>query len=301
MVDEAMITEVCPRDGFQNLEDFIETPIKIEIIEGLIQAGFQKIQLTSFVSPRAVPQMRDAGEISGYFVKKYPHISFTALVPNLFGAKAAYESGIREISYVISASEKHNLANVRRSVKESLEELENIKENFGALRIKVDIATAFGCPFEGYLPVQRVEELIHALLAMGVDEIYLADTIGVANPKQVQEMMTYLKAVFPTVDFGFHMHDTRGMGLANILTLLKMGYGKFESAAGGLGGCPFAPGAAGNVASEDLVNMLDSMGVKTRIILKELLKTDRIIEEKVKANLTSHMSKITSFMTGEIQ
>jgi len=301
MVDEAMITEVCPRDGFQNLEDFIETPIKIEIIEGLIQAGFQKIQLTSFVSPRAVPQMRDAGEISGYFVKKYPHINFTALVPNLFGAKAAYESGIREISYVISASEKHNLANVRRSVKESLEELENIKENFGALRIKVDIATAFGCPFEGYLPVQRVEELIHALLAMGVDEIYLADTIGVANPKQVQEMMTYLKAVFPTVDFGFHMHDTRGMGLANILTLLKMGYGKFESAAGGLGGCPFAPGAAGNVASEDLVNMLDSMGVKTRIILKELLKTDRIIEEKVKANLTSHMSKITSFMTGEIQ
>jgi len=301
MVDEAMITEVCPRDGFQNLEDFIETPIKIEIIEGLIQAGFQKIQLTSFVSPRAVPQMRDAGEISGYFVKKYPHINFTALVPNLFGAKAAYESGIREISYVISASEKHNLANVRRSVKESLEELENIKENFGALRIKVDIATAFGCPFEGYLPVQRVEELIHALLAMGVDEIYLADTIGVANPKQVQEMMTYLKTVFPTVDFGFHMHDTRGMGLANILTLLKMGYGKFESAAGGLGGCPFAPGAAGNVASEDLVNMLDSMGVKTRIILKELLKTDRIIEEKVKANLTSHMSKITSFMTGEIQ
>ncbi|MBS7525135.1 hydroxymethylglutaryl-CoA lyase [Fusibacter paucivorans] len=286
------IVEVCPRDGFQNLENFIPTSKKLEIIEGLIAAGFKKIQTTSFVHPKAVPQMRDAAEIAETVIPKYPEVTFTALVPNLHGAEAAYKAGIREISYVISASESHNRENVRRTIAESFEALADIRKRFADLIIKIDIATAFGCPFEGDVPVEKVCEMIDKAIEIGVDDIYLADTIGVANPAQMGNVLDVVAAKYPSVAFGLHLHDTRGMGLANVVVALQKGFDTFESAAGGLGGCPFAPGAAGNIATEDLVNMLEQMGYETGIALEQLLKTVDVIKADVKSDLTGHLANI---------
>lgn len=291
--NKVFITEVCPRDGFQNIDGFINTETKIEIIEGLIQSGFQKIQVTSFVNPKAVPQMQDSTEVVKYMLDKYNGINFTALVPNLRGAQLASDCGIKEVSYVISASERHNLENVRRSISESFEELKLIKTNLPHLKVKVDIATAFGCPFLGDIPVEQVEMMIDNSIHIGADEIFLADTIGIGNPAQLDKMLKHFKIKYPEMRFGFHMHDTRGMGLANILVALQNGYDKFETAAGGLGGCPFAPGAAGNVASEDLINMLHSMGIETGVDLSILLGTTNIIKAKIKSDLVSHMSNVS--------
>jgi hydroxymethylglutaryl-CoA lyase len=292
-VEKVLITEVCPRDGFQNIDKFIETPIKIEVVEKLINAGFRKIQVTSFVNPKAVPQMKDAAEVAKFMINKYPDIRFTALVPNLRGAQLASDCGIKEISYVISASERHNQENVRRSISESFEELKQIKTNLPDLKVKVDVATAFGCPFVGDISMEQVIMMIEKSMEIGADEIFLADTIGVANPRQVDNMLKELKSRYPGLRFGFHLHDTRGMGLPNTFVAIENGYDKFESAAGGLGGCPFAPGAAGNVATEDLVNMLHSMGIETGIDLGKLLETTVVIKENIKPDLVSHMSHVS--------
>ncbi|GAA0181059.1 hydroxymethylglutaryl-CoA lyase [Clostridium sediminicola] len=286
------IIEVGPRDGFQNISKFIPTNIKLEVIDAIVNAGFKKIQVTSFVHPKAIPQMKDAREVVETVTKKYNDIIFTALVPNLFGAKAAYECGIREISYVISASESHNKENVRRSIKESFEELNKIRLKYKDLRVKIDIATAFGCPFEGTVPVAKIVEMIKEAHEIGVDDIFLADTIGVANPKQVEEILEHLIEKFPNEKFGLHMHDTRGMGLANILVALQKGFTIFESSTGGLGGCPFAPGAAGNIASEDLVNILGQMGIETGVELNKLYDAINLIKKYIKPDLTSHMGNI---------
>jgi hydroxymethylglutaryl-CoA lyase len=286
------IIEVCPRDGFQNLDNFIPTAKKIEIIEGLIDAGFKKIQTTSFVHPKAIPQMRDAAEIAAIVIPQHPEVTFTALVPNLHGAEAAYAAGIREISYVISASESHNRENVRRTIAESFEALATIRNRFKDISIKIDIATAFGCPFEGDVPIQQVFRMIDQAIAIGVDDIFLADTIGVANPSQMGTVLDAVTAKYPEIAFGLHLHDTRGMGLANVVIALQKGITTFEAAAGGLGGCPFAPGAAGNIATEDLVNMLQQMDYETGVNLDRLLKTVDIIKADVKSNLTGHLANI---------
>jgi hydroxymethylglutaryl-CoA lyase len=291
-VKEVLITEVCTRDGFQNIDKFIETEIKLEISEELVRSGFKKIQVTSFVNPVAVPQMKDAAEVAKHMISKYPNVILTALVPNLKGAQLANDCGIKEISYVISASERHNQENVRRSIEESFDELKIIKTNLPHLKVKVDIATAFGCPFLGDIPIEQVEMMIDKSLEIGADEIFLADTIGIGNPLQVEKMLKFFKIKYPDLRFGFHMHDTRGMALANIFVALQNGYDKFEAAAGGLGGCPFAPGAAGNVASEDLINMLHSMGISTGVDLNKLLETTGIIKDKIKSELVSHMSNV---------
>lgn len=286
------IIEVGPRDGFQNIPTFIPTNTKLRIIDTLVNSGFKKIQVTSFVHPKAIPQMKDSKEVAETVVEKYPEVTFTALVPNLYGAKSAYDSGIREISCVISASETHNKENINRSINESFEELAKIRSELNDVRIKLDIATAFGCPFEGEIPIQKISDMIDIAYKIGVDYVYLADTIGVANPKQVESVLEHLNKSFPDKNIGLHMHDTRGMGLANILTALQKGYTIFESAAGGLGGCPFAPGAAGNIATEDLVNMLESMGITTNIKLDKLYDSTNLIKEHIKHNLTSHMANV---------
>jgi hydroxymethylglutaryl-CoA lyase len=194
---------------------------------------------------------------------------------------------------VISASERHNQENVRRSISESFEELKQIKTNLPDLKVKVDVATAFGCPFVGDISMEQVIMMIEKSMEIGADEIFLADTIGVANPRQVDNMLKELKSRYPGLRFGFHLHDTRGMGLPNTFVAIENGYDKFESAAGGLGGCPFAPGAAGNVATEDLVNMLHSMGIETGIDLGKLLETTVVIKENIKPDLVSHMSHVS--------
>jgi len=291
-IREVKIIEVAPRDGFQIIEKFIETEKKLKIIDMLINSGIQKMQVTSFVNPKAVPQMKDAREVVKKSIEKHPDFEFTALVPNYKGAELAIESGIKELSYVISASEAHNMENVRRTVEESFKELKRIREDFKSTKIKLDIATTFGCPFEGDIDINKVIKMIHTGLDMEIDEIFLADTIGVANPKQIKEVIRAVKKEFEEIDFGLHLHDTEGMGLANVYAASQLGINKFESAAGGLGGCPFAPGAAGNVATEDLVNMFNKMGVETNISLAKLLQTTDYIKENVKSNLSGHLSNV---------
>jgi len=288
------IVEVGPRDGFQSISDWISTELKIKIIDNLIEANFKKIEVTSFVSPKAIAQMKDAKEILSYLINKYKKrdIVFNALVPNLFGAKVANEAGVDEITYVISASASHNMANVRRSREDSFKELKEIKRLFPNLQIKFAIATVFGCPFDGEVDRKEVEWMIEKGLDIGVDEICLADTIGVANPKQMHSVITSLKSEFNEVDFGLHIHDTQGMGLANVITAMQCGITRFESAVGGLGGCPFAPGAAGNIASEDLINMMHSMDVQTGIDLQKVLDTAEVIKKDIKQVLTSHMAYV---------
>jgi len=291
---KANIVEVCPRDGFQSIKEWISTELKKEIIDRLIDTGFKKIEITSFVHPKAIPQMKDAKEIVSHCIEKHSNkdVILNALVPNLFGAKAAYESGIREITYVISTSESHNKANVKRSREESFNELKEIKKSFKDLKIKFAVATAFGCPFEKDVPVSEVEWMIQNGLEANVDEICLADTIGVANPLQIDRVFKELSKSFKDQSFSLHLHDTRGMGLANVVAALQNGVDTFESAAGGLGGCPFAPGAAGNIASEDLINMLTNMGIETGIELDPLLDTVELIKEKIKPVLTSHLAYV---------
>jgi hydroxymethylglutaryl-CoA lyase len=291
-IKELYIIEVAPRDGFQIIEKFIETEKKLKTIDMLISSGIQKMQVTSFVNPKAVPQMKDAREVVKKSIEKYPDFEFTALIPNYKGAELAVEAGVKELSYVISASESHNMENVRRTVDESFEELKKIRENFKNIKIKLDIATTFGCPFERKIDVKKVLEMIDTGLDMEIDEIFLADTIGVANPRQIKEVISIVKKEFEEINFGLHLHDTEGMGLANVYAASQLGINKFESAAGGLGGCPFAPGAAGNVATEDLVNMFEKMGVKTNISLSKLLKTTDYIKGNIKSNLTGHLSNV---------
>ncbi len=288
------IVEVCPRDGFQSIKEWIPTELKKKVIDELIKANFKKIEITSFVHPKAIPQMKDAKEIVSHCLQNHQDkdVVFNALVPNLFGAKAAYESGIREITYVISTSNSHNKANVKRSREESFEELKEIKKSFKDLKIKFAVATVFGCPFEKDVPIKEVEWMVENGLEAGVDEICLADTIGVANPLQIEKVLTSLNKTFSNQSFSLHLHDTRGMGLANVVTALQNGVDTFESAAGGLGGCPFAPGAAGNIASEDLVNMLSNMGIETKVELDTLLDTVELIKNEIKPILTSHLAYV---------
>jgi len=295
MIKKAHIIEVCPRDGMQNLEAFVPTENKLKLIDDLVASGIKKMQVTSFVNPKAIPQMRDAAEVVKVVKAKYPEVLFTALVPNLRGAQSAYAAGIREISYVISASESHNKANVNSSIKASFDALEAIKKEFVDLKIKLDIATAFGCPFEGDVPIQKIFEMIDKAITIGVDELFLADTIGVANPQQMAEVLDAVKEAYPAISFGLHLHDTQGMGLANVLMAVQKGFDTFEAAAGGLGGCPFAPGAAGNIATEDLVNMLEKMGIPTDINLDRLLEAVSFIKENIKAGLTGHMGSARRF------
>jgi len=293
-IQQVDIVEVAPRDGFQSVKEWIDTDLKIEIISGLIEARFKKIEVTSFVSPRAIPQMRDAGKIVETLLARYPQRDFVinALVPNLFGAKAAYDAQVDEITYVISASESHNKANVNRSRDASFQELKTIRETLPDLKINFAVGTVFGCPYEGEIAVKEVEWMIQNGLDIGVDTICLADTIGVANPRQMGEVLSRIKTRFPEIDFALHLHDTRGMALANILVALEQGVTRFESAAGGLGGCPFAPGAAGNVASEDLINMLHSMGISTGVDLPRLWECVQTIKREISPHLSSHLADV---------
>ena len=288
------IIEVGPRDGFQSISEWIPTKLKLEIIDNLIEANFKKIEVTSFVSPKAIAQMKDAKEIMSYLREKYKKrdVVFNALVPNLFGAKAAFESGVDEITYVISASEAHNRTNVKRRREESFGELAQIKKEFPTLKINFAIATVFGCPFDGDVLVSEVKWMIEKGLYVGVDKICLADTIGIANPLQMQNVLINLKKSFDIKNYGLHIHDTRGMGLANVLTAMDCGITKFESAVGGIGGCPFAPGAAGNIVSEDLINMLHNMNIQTGVNLQKVLDTAELIKDKIKPVLTSHMAYV---------
>ncbi|QDW75364.1 hydroxymethylglutaryl-CoA lyase [Lachnospiraceae bacterium KGMB03038] len=293
--EKVTVIEVGPRDGFQNVKDFIATEDKIRIIELLRNAGVTAVEVTSFVHPKAVPQMADAKEVAEKVREKFPDLRAIALVPNERGAKNAWECGIKEVSYVISASEAHNQANVRRTVKESLEELGKIRQAVPELKVRLDIATAFGCPYAGKISQEQVFALMEEAKDFGIQEIVLCDTIGIADPVRVAGLAEAVKKRYPEFIYTMHLHNTRGQGLANILAAMQNGITSFETSVGGLGGCPFAPGAAGNAATEDFLNMLDYMGVESGIAGEEYLKAVAYVKAKVHADLTGNMLRACKY------
>lgn len=289
--DSIDITEVCPRDGFQNHKPLINAETKKEIIDDLCKLGFTKMEITSFVSPKAIPQMSDAGEVVRFFNSRWAEqIEGITLIPNLKGAELALKAGARSLIMVVSASEKHNMANTGRTVADSLKELAVISRIKGDADLNIGIGTSFMCPFAGEIAVSNVSEIIRASLDLGISNITIADTSGTANPLKVYDSLSSIKKEFSCSGFSLHFHDTYGFGLANVLTALQLGYTSFESSAAGMGGCPFAPGATGNLATEDLVNMAAEMGIKTGINLPGLLEVSRRISKRLNLSLGSHLA-----------
>jgi len=286
------VVEIGPRDGFQNVKEFISTDVKLEVIRRLVEAGIQKIQLTSFVSPKAIPQMQDAEIVTKAALEQHPQMDFFALVPNFTGAKLAVAAGLKEITPVLSLSETHNMANVRRTVKASEEEIEKIRQEFPEVKITQDIATVFGCPFEGRMEPAPLVDLVGRLSRLGISAFTLCDTIGVAYPAQIKNVLKQVKKAFPQAEFNIHIHDTRNMGILNNYIALANGADSVQTSLGGLGGCPFAPGATGNTATEDLVYLLNREGSAMEIEFTRLLGAAKYLKSKVTGNYSGHQADI---------
>jgi hydroxymethylglutaryl-CoA lyase len=267
--------DVVTRDGFQIEPRFIPTEDKVRLIDELSQCGFAKIEVTSFTSPKAIPMLRDAEEVMGK-IQRVLGVEYTVLVPNLRGAERAFESRADEFNLVMSTSETHNLANLRMTREKSFSGLaEVIKYVDGRTPINISLSTCFGCPMEGEVPENVVEEFAKRFADLGVRGITICDTTGMANPKQVAKMSEALQKRFPNLQVTMHFHNTRGMGLANILAAVQSGITRFDGSLGGLGGCPYAPGASGNISSEDAIYMLDAMGYDTGIDIPRLIHLAR--------------------------
>ena len=286
------IHEIGPRDGFQSVPDYIPMETKLSVIEKIIASGVKSIQITSFVSPKAIPQMKDAKALATVCLEKYPQGDFSALVPNLFGAKLAQETGLKKISYVVSLSESHNRANIRRSHEESFEELQKIMDELPEMEISLDLATAFGCPFEGKKMPEEGAAFLGPYVDLGIKNVNLCDTIGVANPAQVRETIAEIQQTFPNLTLEIHIHDTRNMGMVNTLAAIESGIKIAQTTLGGLGGCPFAPGASGNLATEDLVHMLTEMGYQTGIDELKLIEAAKFESQHIDGIYSGHLYKI---------
>ena len=271
MMTRLFFNDVVARDGFQIEPNFIPTDDKVALIDALSQCGFAKIEVTSFTSPKAIPMLRDAEEVMRR-IQRVNGVEYTVLVPNLRGAERAFESRADEFNLVMSTSETHNRANLRVDREKSVAALtEVIRFVDGRTPINVSLSTAFGCPMEGDVPQSVVEQYVQRFADLGVRGISICDTTGMAHPAQVSKMAEDLLRKFDSVELTFHFHNTRGMGLANILTAVQSGITRFDGSLGGLGGCPYAPGASGNISSEDAIHMLDAMGYETGIDLDALL------------------------------
>lgn len=274
--NRVFINEVATRDGFQSEAIFVPTKQKIDLIDRLSQVGLNKIEVTSFVSPRAVPNLSDAVELM-QSITRNPLVSYTALVPNEKGAERAMACSADEINLVMSVSETHNLANMRMTCEQSLAQFEDICRLAAGseMRINGSLATTFGCPFEGILPSDKVFYVIERYLKAGIQSISLCDTTGMAAPQQVYDLCSSVLQRFPELGVTLHLHNTRGMGLANVLAGLSAGVNQFDSSIGGIGGCPYAPGATGNICSEDLVHMLESLELNTNVDLNLLVSISK--------------------------
>jgi hydroxymethylglutaryl-CoA lyase len=271
MMTRLFFNDVVARDGFQIEPNFIPTDDKVALIDALSQCGFAKIEVTSFTSPKAIPMLRDAEEVMRR-IQRVQGVEYTVLVPNLRGAERAFESRADEFNVVMSTSETHNRANLRMDREKSVAALaEVIRFVDGRTPINVSLSTAFGCPMEGDVPQSVVEQYVQRFADLGVRGISICDTTGMAHPAQVSKMAEDLLRKFDSVQLTFHFHNTRGMGLANILAAVQSGITRFDGSLGGLGGCPYAPGASGNISSEDAIHMLDAMGYETGIDLDALL------------------------------
>lgn len=289
------IVECGPRDGWQNLPSIIPTQKKLELIDSMFLCGVSAMEVTSFVSPKAIPQMSDSVDIARSCVATHPDKQLYALVPNYRGAKNADESGIKHITYVISLSESHNKANINRTHEQSFEELVRILADFPDMSVNIGLATSFGCPYEGIPKISSVVNLVKKIRDLGVKSVYLADTIGIADPLQVRRTIGAVREAVPDCELQVHIHDTRGMGLVNTLAAIESGIEIVQSTLGGLGGCPFAPGASGNLATEDLVYMLERMGYDTGIDFDKLLAVSKQQFEAINGVFSGHHIRIGSF------
>ena len=278
--ERVTICEGGTRDGFQIEPDFIPTDQKIDVVNLLSAAGLPRIEVTSFVHPKAVPQLRDAEEVMARITRR-PGTRYAALVPNEKGAVRAIDARVDAIHTVLSASESHNLANVNMTIAESLDKLGAVLRVAAAAKVHVGcgISTSFGCPFEGDVTLSQLERVVARLVDMGARAVGLADTTGMANPRQVARVLEHLIPRFPGVEWTLHTHDTRAMAIPNILAAMEHGVTNFDASIGGLGGCPFAPGASGNVCTEDLVHCLHAMDVQTGIDLDRLVGVSRRVQE----------------------
>lgn len=274
------IHEVGPRDGLQNEKEFIPTEKKISIVDALSRSGVESIQVTSVVHPKVVPQHTDAEEVMAS-IERREGVRYTVLVPNLRGAERAVPMEADEWELMLSVTDSHSRANANRPTEEALRGMEPVVAlaRESGVEVAGGMATALGCPFEGKTPFERVAYVVEAYHEMGIRRVGVADTVGVADPRLVYETMSGLAKRFPDVKFVLHLHNTRGMALANVLAAMQAGVRDFDSSFGGTGGCPFAPGATGNVSTEDLAHMLGLMGVKTGVDLGSVLDVAREVQE----------------------
>ena len=292
-MEKIQVVEVGPRDGFQSVKcnPPIPTEVKLEVIDRLEESGVKHMEYTSFVSPKAIPQLADAKAVTEVVLDKYKDkgLDLFALVPNLKGAQNAYELGLRKICYVVSLSKSHNKANINRTHEQSLEAFKEIRQAYPDMAIIVDLATTFGCPFEGkYYDVEPALAFIKDYVDAGMTECNLCDTIGIADPAQIKTVIAAVKKEYPTLELQVHLHDTRGLGMANTIAAIESGVTRVQSALGGLGGCPFAPGASGNLSTEDLVWGLNEMGYDTGIKFSKILAAAKYQTDYVTGNYSGH-------------
>ena len=289
---KARIYEVGPRDGLQNEARMVPTADKIAFVNELARTGLTHIEITSFVNPKWIPQLADGVDVARG-VERRTGVTFSALVPNRKGLESALAGGMKEIAVFLSASETHNRKNVNKTIAETLKAFEEVVEpaKQAGVRVRAYVSTVYGCPYEGDVDPQRAVDLTRTLREMGVYQVSLGDTVGVANPSQVERVLRMVLAIAPPDALALHFHDTRGTALANCLVGLALGITTIDAAIGGLGGCPYAPGASGNLATEDVVAMLHAMGVDTGIDLDRLVECSRKVAALVGHELPSKYLK----------
>jgi len=280
--DRVTIVEVGPRDGLQNETAVVSTPDKIAFVDRLTAAGHRQIEVSAFVSPKWVPQLSDADSVFAGIARS-PGVRYSALVPNRAGLERALAASVDDIAIFAAASETFSRKNINQSIAQSLQTYGDVASEAlrTSLRVRAYLSTSFGCPFEGEVDPERVIELCERLLDLGASEVAVSDTIGVAHPGQVGRLLERLLQRLPPSQVALHFHDTRGTALANVLIALQHGITTFDSSAGGLGGCPFAPGAAGNLATEDLLYLLDGLRIHTGVALPSVVAASRAIEHVV--------------------
>lgn len=289
---EVTITEVCPRDGFQSVSEWIPTEEKVRMINRLINCGYKQIEVTSFVHPKAIPQLKDADEVLKK-IKRSEHVKLRALVPNTRGLERAIAVGVDKAKLMLSASDSHSISNANCKTEEALRKFEPLIDLAGKKGMKVSgsISVAFGCPYEGEIPVERLVMICERYRSLGIQEISLADTTGMANPLRIKNNVRELRQRFPDFTFSLHLHNTRGMAFANAVAGWEEGIVHFDSSAGGLGGCPYAPGASGNIASEDLIHGFEEMGICTGVSLNNVLEAAKDLHQSLPQYVDSFLLK----------
>jgi hydroxymethylglutaryl-CoA lyase len=280
--EEVSVYEVSPRDGLQNEAVTLATTRKVRLIEALLDAGLQRIEVSSFVSPKWVPQLADAEEVVR-MIPELDGVTYSALCPNARGLERAKRAGVREIGVFVSASETHNKKNVNKTIADTFAAFDDVigPASEGGIRVRGYVSTLWGCPYEGRIDPKRGLAIAGRLLEMGCYQVSLGDTIGVGTPLQTRDILRLFLQEIPSEQLALHLHDTRGTALANVLVGLDMGIRTFDASVGGLGGCPYAPGAAGNLATEDLVYTLDGMGIRTGVDLDKLWEAGQVAEALV--------------------